>query len=168
MGFFDFLHKRDSEDSGPKIHRGFRGEGILYSYRGKSIELDFTWCNGDRLFTETIRSWKSGQSLTESEKATVFIEVLRYLSRPLRRTIVVINPDDDSAGLWESLSAGHAWLIKNIEYWSTKDQRQFERKMYLEDLKRQGTLSINDIEIHDEKELDQVLERLNQKEFHSS
>src|SRR5690606_28093509 len=118
--------------------RGFRGEGISYSCNGKSMEIDFTWINGDRLYTDSIGSWQSGEKLSIDEKQKVFIQVLFHLSHPDRRTIIVINPDDESADLWKKLSEENKDLIKSVEFWSHEDQIEFERQMNLELLKKQG------------------------------
>lgn len=161
MGLFNFfLRSRERKDARPRIERGFRGEGIQYENAGRQLEIDFTWCNGDRLYTETIDRWCAGEPLSDEEKEAVFSDVLAYLSRPLRRTIVVINTDDPSEPLWEALSKKNSRLIKEIEYDSIDKQREFERQMYLGDLKRQGSLIINDQEITSTEELDNFLTQL--------
>jgi hypothetical protein len=168
MGLFSWFEKRrewkkrlrDLNDRGVKIERGFRGEGVEYMVGNKSLEMDFTWCNGDRLYTETISKWNDGQRLTLDEKKTVFVDTLDYLGGPYRKTIVVINTDDESCRLWKELSDKHSESIEKIEYWSNEQQRQFERNMYIEILNSKASLEIEGKPIKTVDQLDRVLEDL--------
>ncbi|MDI1242085.1 MAG: hypothetical protein PSX80_09215 [bacterium] len=154
MSFLGFFSLRNKE---PRIARGFRGEQIHYKKGGKEIEIDFTWCNGDRLYTETIDHWTGGNRLSDDEKEIVFFDVLNFLSRPLRRTIVVINTDDPSRSLWEELSKLKAKLVREIEYDSFEKQREFRRQMYLDTMQHQNVLVVNNTEITSVEELDRFL-----------
>ncbi len=158
MSIFSLFRARTKRNElSPHIERGFRGEGVTYRLNGRTIEIDFTWCNGDRLYTETIDKWDDGHKLSDEEKQRVFLDVLKYLSRPLRRTIVVINTDDSSLDMWNRLSADNAKLVKAVEFTSIDEQKQFERQMYLDILNSKSSLVINDVQIHNESELDDLL-----------
>ena len=62
-----------------KIEYGFRGEGIKYRLANKSMEIEFTWINGPRIYTETITKWEDGSILTEGEKKSVFATAMIIL-----------------------------------------------------------------------------------------
>ena len=171
MGFFSWLKKRaewkdrlrDLQDKEVKIERGFRGEGIKYEVGNKSLEMDFAWGNGDRLYTETIAEWNDGRRLTIEEKKSVFVDTLNFLGGPYRKTIVVINTDDEACPLWKELSDQHSEAVEKVEYWCNEQQRQFERNMYIEILNSQASLEIEGTPIKTEEQLDKVLNRTHTK-----
>ena len=139
------------------IKYGFRREGIHYELSGRRIEIDFTWCNGDRVYTETINNWTDGEPVSDYDKERVLRDVLRFTKGFFRRSIVVINSDDPSRQLWERVCRDVPKLVRKVEYTSEEEQRNFEREMYLGFISHGEKLSINDREIRSERELDEVL-----------
>jgi hypothetical protein len=142
-----------------KIEFGFRGEDITYRLSNKSMDLSFTWIKGARIYTETIAKWEDGSTLTEDEKRRVFIEVVRFVGKEMENPIIVINTDDPSRALWEELCSINEDLINKIEYTSKEEQFQFERKMYLEFINAGKIVNIDGIDISNEKELDDFLQK---------
>jgi hypothetical protein len=143
----------------PKINYGFRGEGITYHLSNKSIDLSFTWVNGARIYTETIVKWEDGSSLTADEKKRLFFEVARFVGKNSEKPIIVINIDDPFCALWEELCSANEGLINHIEYTSKEEQYQFERNMYLEFINVGKTVNIDGVDISNEKDLDDFLEK---------
>ena len=158
---FDNFHRKKNSSSEPnsKIEYGFRGEGIIYRLPNKSIELWFTWIDGERIYTETIEKWDDGSILTDDEKKMVFNEVVRFVGKEGELPIIVINADDPNKSLWEELCSTNQALIKNIEYTSKEEQYQFEREMYLEFINAGKKVNIDGIDISNEKDLDDFLQK---------
>ena len=150
---------KNSTEAKAKIKYGFRGEGISYRLPNKSLDLWFTWMNGARIYTETIAKWDEGSILTADEKKRVFIEVVRFVGKRDEKPIIVINANDPSRALWEELCSTYEVLINNIEYTSREEQFQFEREMYLEFIKAGKKVNIDGIEISNEKDLDDFLQK---------
>jgi hypothetical protein len=144
----------------PQISYGFRGEGIKYEFGGKKLEIDFTWINGNRIYTETISRWNDGTELSETEKKNILTDILQFTKGWFRKSIVVINTDDPSLSLWKQVCSELSHLVKKVEYTSDEVNRQVERQMYVGILNSKGSLIINDVRIHDENQLDKVLATL--------
>jgi hypothetical protein len=142
-----------------EINYGFRGEDITYRLSNRSINIGFTWINGARVYTETIAKWEGGSILTPEEKKRVFIEVVRFVGEKREKPIIVININDLSRSLWEELCLINEALINNIEYTSKEEQYQFERKMYLEFINAGKKVNIDGIDISNEKDLDDLLQK---------
>jgi hypothetical protein len=123
------------------------------------LDLSFTWINGARIYTETIAKWDDGSILTTDEKKRIFIEVIRFVGKKGEKPIIVININDPSRSLWEELCSNNEDLINNIEYTSKEEQYQFERKMYLEFINAGKIVKIDGIEISNEKDLDDFLQK---------
>ena len=150
--------KKNSTEPKSKIKYGFRGEDITYQLPDKSIELSFTWGNGNRIYTETIAKWNDGSALAEDEKIRVFNDVVRFVGSDSELPIIVINVDDPSRALWGELCSKNQELIKNIEYTSKEEQFQHERKEYLDFINAGKKITIHGVEISNEKELDEFLQ----------
>jgi hypothetical protein len=151
--------RKNSTEPEAKIQYGFRGEGISYLLPEKSIDLWFTWTNGARIYTESIAEWDDGSVLTADEKTRVFIEVVRFVGKRDEKPNIVINADDPSRTLWEELCSTHKVLINNIEYTSGEEQYLFEREMYLEFISAGKKVNIDGIEISNEEDLDDFLQK---------
>ncbi|PYT01028.1 MAG: hypothetical protein DMF63_05025 [Acidobacteria bacterium] len=148
--------------AGAKIDYGFRREGIHYEFDGKVVDIDFTWCNGDRIYTDSIDRWNDDETISDKDKRKVLSDVLRFTNE-VRRAIVVVSTDDPSQKLWEEVCRELSSLVQGIEYTSDQKQRHFEREMYLGTLRRGLGLNINGVEIRTEDELDQVLTKLTKR-----
>jgi hypothetical protein len=50
MGLLDAFRHRNAQPEGdlPKIEFGFRDEGVIYTLRGRRLEVSTTWTNCDR------------------------------------------------------------------------------------------------------------------------
>ena len=142
----------------PKIKIWPRAESIIFRWKHGSIGVGYTWTTGDRIYADTIKSWDGTNiELTSDEKEFVFKEVLKFLRRKRKRTIVVINVDDDDKALWELLCSTHAGLIKEVEHTSIEASYQSQKQVYLTILNAGRKLVINDVEINDEEQLEEVL-----------
>lgn len=148
------------DEAHPKISYGSRGEGISYEVGGKKVEIDFTWINGNRIYTETISRWNDGTKISDAEKKKILTEILRFAKGWFRKSIVVINTDDPSQSLWKKVCAEAAHWVKKIEFTSNEMHHHIERQMYVGILNSKGSLTINDITIRDENQLDEVLTAL--------
>ena len=102
MSIFDVFRRKAD---GPRMKFGFRGENIVYSLPDKEIELEYTWINGPRVYTESIDKWRDGSAMTEDEKRKVFRDAVHFVKRKDKQAIIVINSDDPSKELWEELSS---------------------------------------------------------------
>jgi hypothetical protein len=148
----------------PTIKYGFRGEDIEYTVRGKSAWITFTWCKGDRIYSDSIKKWKDNEKISNEDKVTILKEIISFVDKSHKRSwwasakvIVVINTDDPDKILWEDICRSERKLIKQIEYTSNQGQKKFEREMYLGVLQAGKRLTINTTEITSEKELDDFL-----------
>ena len=145
----------------PKISYGSgRAEWITYELAGKKVDIDFTWLEGNRIYTETIHRWSTNELISEDEKKKILTDVLQFTKGWFRKSIVVINTDDLSRPLWEQVCGEVPNLIKEIEYTSDEQNRQYNRQMYLEMLNSKGGLVIDDVPIRTERELDAMLAKL--------
>lgn len=158
MNIFDiFLRKNKSETKYPKIEYGFRGEDISYQLADKNADISFTWCNGSRIYSDNINKWNNGLVMTNDEKRTVFCDVLHFVKTNRKKPIIVINSDDSSKNLWETLCSENKTDIEMVEYTSNEENYQFERNMYLDFLKAGKILTMDGIEIKTEQDLDKLL-----------
>jgi hypothetical protein len=142
----------------PSIGFGFRGEDIHYHLGGRVLTAGFTWLGGARLYPGSIRSWRDGTELTSEEKAKVCQDLLRFIADVGERAIVVLNRDDPSRAIWETASSTLPGWVTTIEYTSDAEQRARERAMFLSTLRAGKGLSIDGVEIRDERQLDAALE----------
>ncbi len=148
MRIFDFFRRKNEtslESNKPKIEFGFRGEDITYYLDGKEAYISFTWCNGDRVYTDSIDKWKDGSALTDEEKERVINDVLHFVKRKKGELIVVINIDDPSKNIWERICSMNQSIINEIEYTSDEENYQFERNMYLDFLKAGNKVFITSV-----------------------
>ena len=157
----DNFHRKKNSSSEPKskIEYGYRREDITYQLPNKAMELSFSWIDGARIYTETIAKWKDGSIPSQDVKMKVFNEVVRFVGKRGELPIIVINADDPNKSLWEELCSTNQALIKNIEYTSKAEQYQFERKMYLEFINAGKIVNIDGIDISNEKDLDDFLQK---------
>ena len=142
----------------PTLAFGLRGEDIHYHLGGRDLTAAFTWVGGGRLYPGSIRSWRDGTELTSAEKADVFQGLLRFIADTGEPAIVVVNRDDPSRAIWETASSAHPGWVTTIEYTSEAEQRARERAMFVSTLRAGKGLSIDGVEIRDERQLDAVLE----------
>jgi hypothetical protein len=162
INMFDFFRRKkksSTESSESKIQFEFRDEGITYRLPDKHMHLWSTWTNGARLYTETIAKWEDGSVLTRDEKKRVFNEVVLFVGQKDEKPIIVINSDDPSKALWEDLCLSNQLFIKNIEYTSREEQSQFERNMYLGFIKAGKKVILDGIELSNEKDLDEFMQK---------
>ena len=162
MSIFNFFKNKNettSDSNKPKIEFGFRGEDITYHLHGKEAYISFTWCNGHRVYTDSITQWKDGTFLTNEEKERIFNDVLHYIKRTRKSLIVVINKDDTSKNIWEHICSINQSIIDKIEYTSDEENYQFQRNNDLNYIKNGGKLTIDRFEIKSEKDLDEAMQR---------
>ena len=137
---------------------GFRGEDVIYQEQDRAIRIAFTWGRGPRLYPESIAKWSDGIALTTQEKRRVFTEVLRFIVRDEPVLTVVVNVDDPSRQLWEEASHAAREGSVAVEYTSDQEEHARERAMFLSTLQAGKGLSIDGLEIRDERTLDRVLD----------
>lgn len=162
MSIFDIFRRKTkggSESSGPRITFGFRGEDIVYSLPDKEIDLQFTWINGPKVYTESINKWRDGSILTEEEKRRVFGDVVHFVERKRKKPEIVINTDDPLKNLWEQLCSLNQSVIKSIKYTSDEEQFQFERGMWLDFIKAGKGVLLDGVEVRSEKDLDEAMRK---------
>jgi hypothetical protein len=88
-----------SKNRFPHIKFGFRGEGIIYHFGEKQIELDSTWIEGRRIFFDHIH----GAELTDSEKHQLFRDVIAFVNQTeKRKPIIGYNTDVADAEIWRT------------------------------------------------------------------
>ena len=156
MSVFDIFR---SKGDGPRMKFGFRGENIFYSLSDKEIELEYTWINGPRVYTESIDRWRDSSPMTEDEKRKVFSDVVHFVKRKAKKAIIVINSDDPSKELWEQLCSLNQSVIHDIEYTSDEDQYQFDRSMWLGFIMAGKSINFDGVEVRSEEELDEVMRK---------
>ena len=149
----------EAREDAPRISFGFRGEGINYQRQSRGLVVDFTWIGGPRVYPDGIAKWSDGTVLTNDEKITILREVLHFVTVEDARPTVVINSDDPSRELWEQVCASNAALVGAIEY--TSDEAVFarERDGFLSAVRAGKELSVDGVDIRDERDLDAVLQR---------
>ena len=143
----------------PQISFGFRDEGINYRRQRQDLIVDFTWIRGPRVYPDSIVKWSGGQLLTDDEKITVLREVLEFVTVEDAPPTVVINSDGSSRKLWEHVCSSNPTLVAATEYTSDAMNYAREREMYLSTLRAGTELSVDGVDIKDERELDTVLQR---------
>ena len=72
---------------------------------------------------------------------------------------MIINVDDESKALWEAICSANASLIDAVEYTSDDEDHAREREMYLSSLRAGKGLSVDGVEIRDEHDLDELMNR---------
>ena len=145
--------------SAPAIAFGFRGEDVNYRRHGRTLSVTFTWIAGPRLHPGGITRWSDGSPLTDEDKSSVFRDILQFIASEGERPTVVINVDDESKALWEATCSANASLINAVEYTSDDEEHAREREMYLSSLRAGRELSVDGVEIRDEHDLDDVMNR---------
>lgn len=166
MSIFDFFRNKNrsaSDSNKPKIEFGFRGEDSTYHLRGKEAYIYFTWCNGDRIYPDSIDKWNDGSALTDEEKERVFKDVLHFIKRKKGKPIVVINTDDPCKNIWEHICSINQAIIDNAEYTSDEKNYQFQRNSELAYINHGGKLTIAGIEIKSEQDLDEAMEKFRKR-----
>jgi len=162
MRIFDFFrnnNKTVSDSNKPKIEFGFRGEDITYHLQGKEVYISFTWCNGNRVYPDSITKWEDGTFLTNEEKERIFTDVLHYTKKTRGKLIVVINKDDTSKNIWEHICSVNKSIVDEIEYTSDEENYQFLRNSDLNYIKNGGKLTIDGIKIKSEQDLDEAMQK---------
>ena len=152
-------------DDAPRISFGFRGEGINYQRQGQGLTVDFTWIGGPRVYPDGIATWSCGTLLTDDEKLTVLREVLQFVTLEDGRPTVVVNADDPSRTLWEEVCSSNAALVAAIEHTSDETEFARERDGYLSAVRAGKELSVDGVDIRDERDLDAVLQRRRRRRF---
>lgn len=145
----DFLGFRPGKY--PRMQYDSRKEEVAYSLPDKSLRVWWTHIDGQRIYTETIDKWKGGVKLTPTEKSSVFADIVGYLRRQTKETlIIVINPDHDKP-YWESECKKFPGDIKAIEYTSSKKKDDLVYAMLLAEI---PNLTVDGLRITTKKELD--------------
>jgi hypothetical protein len=79
------------------IKTGFRNEGITYQIKDKKIELEFYW---PTLYLTGIEKWDNGIEMTETEKITMFVELLCYCKEKGSKVKVAIEKSQHDKDFW--------------------------------------------------------------------
>jgi hypothetical protein len=151
----------------PTIKFGFRGEGIEYTLHGRTVSIEFTWCKGDRIYTDSIKKWdKNDETISAADKALILKDTIAFMRKsklwiPWGKPIAVINRDDPDRDLWEGVCDAERKSLKRVEYTSDEEKTAFAREMYLKVLKAGKKLVINGREMRTEQEVDEFLRRTN-------
>lgn len=151
--FFKRLFTRKNDNAlFPKISLGFRFEGLEYVTQNDSLYISSTWINGRRIYMNNIQKWKSNNSITDSDKAIIFKNIVNFLNdKTKEKPIVVINIDHDKE-LWENLCKQYKEQISAIEYESDKEKEDFLYKTFLDNIRRGGSLVVGDQTITTEEQ----------------
>ncbi len=137
----------------PKISWGHRFEGLEYETENRSLYIDSTFIGGRKIYTDSIKSWKDNELISQSDKAKIFEEVMEFANRKSNeKPIVVINIDYDKE-FWEALCKENSDLIKEIQYDSDKQKEDFQFNYLLDSVRKNGTLIFGDTTIQNETEL---------------
>ncbi len=124
----------------PKISLGFRGEDLEYATKIDSLYISSTWINGRRVYMDNVQHWKSKKSVSDSDKAVIFKDIIEFLNDKTReKPIIVINVDHDKE-LWENLCEEYKEQIISIEYQSDKENDKFVYDSMLDNIRRGGSI----------------------------
>ena len=136
----------------PKISWGQRFEGIEYETEINSLYIDSTFIGGRKIYTDSIKNWKNGQSIGQVEKADIFKYVVQFANKNTKdKPIIVINIDYDTP-FWENLCKESCGLIKEIHYDSDKQKEDFQFNYFIDSVRNKGTLIFGDQTIKTENE----------------
>lgn len=149
--------RRAPHEPRPTLAFGFRGEGITWRLGDRTLEIEFTYGGGPRIYVEGIARWRDGTALTTADRERVFRDVVRFVKSQGPKPTVVVNRDDPAAPEWERLCAESRRAIAGVEHTSDEEQFQFMRGMYLGILQAGKGLTIDDTHITTERELDDYL-----------
>jgi hypothetical protein len=126
----------------PKTNRYISTPHLLEE--GKSI--------GRKIYTDSIKTWKDYQPISQADKAKIFKEIIEFSNRKSNeKPIIVINIDYDKA-FWEALCKESSDLIKKIQYDSNKQKEDFQFNYLLDSVRKNGTLIFGDKTIKTEAE----------------
>lgn len=150
--FQRFFSGTRKSDKFPRISWGHRLEGIEYETETSSLYIDSTFVKGRRIFTDSIENWRNNQPISQSDKATIFGEIIRFATRKAKeKPIVVINIDNDRP-FWEKLCEENAAFIKEVQYESDKQKEDFQFNYFLDSIRKNGILVFADQTIETEAE----------------
>lgn len=142
----------DKTSKFPKILWGHRFEGIEYHTAKASIYIDSTFLGGRKIFTDSIRAWKHDEAISQPDKAIIFKEVLEFANgKGNEKPMVVINIDYEK-DFWEALCKESSELIKEIQYDSDKQKKDFQYNYMLDSVRKNGILIVDDKTIKTETE----------------
>ena len=153
MSFLKKIFSRKADKTSfPKISLGFRGEDLEYETQNDSLSISSTWINGRRIYMDDIQHWKSKNIISDFDKSIIFKDILEFLNKKCKeRPIVVINIDHNKR-LWENLCEQYIEQIESIEYQSDKEKEQFLFDSMLENIRRGGTLIVDNKTIKTEEQ----------------
>lgn len=101
---------------------------------------------------DDIQHWKSKSIISDFDKSIIFKDILEFLNKKCKeRPIVVINIDHNKR-LWENLCEQYIEQIESIEYQSDKEKEQFLFDSMLENIRRGGTLIVDNKTIKTEEQ----------------
>jgi hypothetical protein len=136
----------------PKISWGHRFEGLEYETENNSLYIDSTFIGGRKIYTDSIKTWKDNQLISQSDKAQIFKEVIEFANgKGNDKPIIVINIDYDKE-FWEALCKESLDLIKEIQYDSDKQKEHFQFNYLLDSVRKNGTLIFGNKTIKTEAE----------------
>lgn len=127
-----------------------RGEGILYSDGEIVILMDRTYCDGHRLYCDSIGSLRRGPVLPFSKRKQIIQNLCDYFATKKEPTIFVLDEADKDLQSLESLfedlsSRGHKLFV---EYDNGNKREKYKDDMYISILKAGKKLSINGVDIN--------------------
>ncbi|UTW61493.1 hypothetical protein KFE98_15960 [bacterium SCSIO 12741] len=115
----------------PHIQYGFRGEGILYKFKGKEFEIWSTWGNGRRIYLDEIYPH---EKFTIEEKRIMFKDIVAFSKWKMELPIIVYTSISDDAHIWRELCIEFKDSIKSVETSTEEENLQSQYNMMKEGL----------------------------------
>jgi len=147
------------EPARPKLSYGFRGEGVDYRNGDRELEIDFTWGDGPRIFTDSVRAWKDGPELTFAERREVLRNTVAFVREGRQKPIVVINSDDPFVWEWTTICTELRGEIADVEMTSDAAYRAFQKKMLMDSLAAGSRVSVDGKPLATEADVDRYIEK---------
>lgn len=136
-----------------KFSIGFadRGEEIRYAEDDLVLTIPRTWCAGNRIFCDGIRSAPGAARLAADRREAVIRNLCKYFDTRTRELIFVLDEQDPDrvrlAAFLQALAAGGDRV--RVEYDSDALQEERRDRMYLGILRAGKALEINGTAIPD-------------------
>jgi len=151
------------ENKYPHIKYGFRGEGIIYQLENKEIEFGCytTWMKGCRIYLDDVFT---GGRLSETQKRTIFEEVIGFSNWNKEKPIIVYTSDMPDSKLWQTLCYELRDSIKGVETSTSAENEQARYNMMKKDLETgRSTYNIDGWVLKTVEDLDQYWAEKNKK-----
>lgn len=126
-----------------------RGEEMLYSDGDIELSLDRTYCDGHRLFCDSIVGVRGGPALPFTKRRQIIENLCDYFDTKNKASIFVLDVADKDRHALERLFKDLISLGNklSVEYDSAAKREKAKDDMYIRILKAGKKLSINGVEI---------------------